>query len=101
MPAFWKLAVEAELDTLRAFVIGWGAGQGWNPVELAQRILWPDEWHLRKESMRESVAEALRPGPLSFVLVRDDLGAALAAAFAPWETSLGLRVRERRRVQRA
>jgi hypothetical protein len=101
MPVFWKLAVEAERDTLRAFVVGWGSGRGWDPVELAQRVLWPDEWHVRMESVRESVVEALRPGPHSFVLVRDDVRAALVAAFTPWETSLGLRLREQRRVQRA
>ncbi|MFQ5600453.1 MAG: hypothetical protein ACE5G2_07860 [Candidatus Krumholzibacteriia bacterium] len=98
MSDFEKLVVEASGELTRGLVVGWCTAKGLSPEKIGRRILWPDDWDIRVGSTLEGIVEALRPGDVTFLLVRDDTVDELVAAMQVWETLCDLRLRSRHRV---
>jgi hypothetical protein len=95
MEPWEKLEFNAHEDTLRGFTAGWGSGRGWSREEMAQRVLWPHDWHIQVDSALEELVETFVSGKDCTVLVRSDSVEALLQALVPWEHRLSVQLKAR------
>ena len=91
MSDYLKVTLEADGDFCRGFVRGWLTARGLSPTEQERLVLWPQEWDVRVSSFLGDIAEALRPGDVTVLLVAATIAPALLDAIVPWPESMRLR----------
>ena len=91
MHEFEHWIVEGPHDLLRGFVRGWAAGAGIEPVEMERAVRWAEGWNVDAESFRQRLAEIIRPGAVTHLLVRSDRSVALRRALASHGVALEVR----------
>jgi len=91
VPEFLKITLEADPEFCRGFVRGWLSARGLSPTEQERLVLWPQDWDVRVSSFLGGIAEALRPGEVTVLLVDAELAAAFLAALEPWPEAMRLR----------
>ena len=77
---FDELVIDGPHAQLRAFVSGWAAGTALDSAETDRRVLWCKDHRVHTDTAMEKVVEALRPGEVTHLLVRDDTIADLLRA---------------------
>jgi len=88
---FLKITVAADHEFGRGFVRGWLSARGLSPAEQDRLVLWPHDWDVRVSTFLGDLAEALRPGEVTVLLMDADLAPAFFTAIEPWPDALRLR----------
>jgi len=101
MESYEKLEFEARPEVVRSFSAGWAAGRGWTREEMAQRIIWPEEWHVQIDSKMQEIVGAITHEVECIILVRSDTIADLLKAVEPWERRLSMTLRSRQLIESA
>ena len=101
MQPYEKLEFEARPEVVRSFTAGWAAGRGWTREEMAQRIIWPEEWHIQVDSRMQELVDVLTHDVDCNVLVRNDTISDLLEALEPWERRLPMTLRSRQLIESA
>ena len=91
MHAFEHWIVEGPPEMLRGFIRGWAASTALDPVNMDRAALWAEEWDIAMDSFRERLAELVRPGVITHLLVRSNATDSLRAALAIHGESLSIR----------
>lgn len=101
MQFYEKLEFEARPDVVHGFTAGWAAGRGWTREEMAQRIVWPEEWHIQIDTRVQELVDVIMHETDCVVLVRSDSIAELLKAVEPWGRRLRMQLRSRQPIDSA
>jgi hypothetical protein len=96
MSGFQAFEIAGSKEQLRGFVDGWAAASRIPPADLAQRVLWADEWDVQ---LRDRGWLSFLHGPVQGLLVSDELADPFLEALQ--SHGRGLEPRLRRRVESA
>jgi len=101
MGQYTKVVFEGSTAAMRAFLAGWSQGKGMASDDLRRRVLWPDNWSIKTESILKGIVGAIKPGREVAVLLSDEIVDEVITALEPWAEKLELELRGRHRVHAA